>query len=282
MNIGTGELLSQIENLSFAPSPNLQFEWSMMDNIFHVYANATGQFGLGTWQEYMGYNRYLNSRAGLLWDTPRAYTPVDAQVGFKIRPAKTLLIDIYGGYAYFLRACNMHAEERYDHSGLAYYSLWQSQFQRWKVGANLHYHYRDIIELNMGGNYYFYQQDPIPSMDPTTPYFQEVSIKGTTIFDRPNWDAYARVEAHIDSKWSVYSENYFAGSRMAFVQKYPDGATVAELRPIISLNIGGQYAINRWVLVYLQLNDYLNRKNDIFYGYQSQGIHFLAGVKWKF
>ena len=282
MNIGTGELLSQIENLSFAPSPNLQFEWSMMDNIFHVYANATGQFGLGTWQEYMSYNRYLNSRKGLLWDSPRAYTPVDAQVGFKIRPAKTLLIDIYGGYAYFLRACNMHAEERYDHSGLAYYSLWQSQFQRWKVGANLHYHYRDIIELNMGGNYYFYQQDPIPSMDPTTPYFQEVRIKGTTIFDRPNWDAYARVEAHIDSKWSVYSENYFAGSRMAFVQKYPDGATVAELRPMISLNIGGQYAINRWLLVYLQLNDYLNRKDEIFYGYKSQGIHFLAGVKWKF
>ncbi|MBR5854894.1 MAG: hypothetical protein IKY87_04390 [Paludibacteraceae bacterium] len=282
MNIGTGELLSNVENLSFAPSPNLQFEWSMMNNIFHVYANATGQYGLGTWQEYMGYNRYLNSIKGLSWDSPRAYTPVDAQVGFKIRPAKTLLIDIYGGYAYFLRACNMHAEERYDQIGLAYYSLWLSDFQRWKIGVSLHYHYRDIIELNMGGNYYFYQQDPIPSMDPTAPYFQEVSIKGTTIFDRPNWDAYARVEAHIDSKWSVYSENYLTGSRMAFVQKYPDGATVTTLRPIISLNIGGQYAINRWLMVYLQLNDYLNRKEEIFYGFQSQGIHFLAGVRWQF
>ena len=275
MNIGTGELLSTIENLSFAPSPNVKFEWNMMDNIFHVYANATGHYGLGSLEEYLGYNRYLNMRQGFAWQTPRDYTPVDAQVGFKIRPAKTLLIDIYGGYAYMHSACNMQAVMQEDALD---YQLWNSQYQRWKIGASLHYHYRDIIELNMGGNYYFYQQDPIPSMDPTEPYFQENRVKGTNIFDRPNWDAYARIEAHIDSKWSIYSENYLVGSRQAYVAPYRS----ATLRPIISLNLGGQYAINRWLLVYLQLNDYLNRKNDIFYGYQSQGIHFLAGVKWKF
>ena len=65
-----------------------------MNNIFHLYANATGQYGLGSWEEYIGYNRYLNESEGLKWDLPRAYTPVDAQVGFKIRPTKTLLIDI--------------------------------------------------------------------------------------------------------------------------------------------------------------------------------------------
>jgi hypothetical protein len=275
MNIGTGELLSTVENLSFAPSPNVKFEWNMMDNIFHVYANATGHYGLGSLEEYLGYNRYLNMRQGFAWQTPRDYTPVDAQVGFKIRPAKTLLIDVYGGYAYIHSACNMQAVMQEDAID---YLLWQSTYQRWKVGASLHYHFRDIVEVNMGGNYYFYQQDHIPSMDPTEPYFQENRVKGTNIFDRPNWDAYARIEAHIDSKWSIYSENYLVGSRRAYVAPYRS----ATLRPIISLNLGGQYAINRWLLVYLQLNDYLNRKDEIFYGYKSQGIHFLAGVKWKF
>ena len=135
--------------------------------------------------------------------------------------------------------------------------MWLQDIQQWKVGANLHYHYRDIIEVNVGGNYYFYT---------------------TTVFDRPNWDAYARIEAHIDSKWSVYSENYFAGKREAYIAPY----TSTTLRPVVSLNIGGQYAINRWLAVYAQVNDYLNRKHDIFYGYKSQGIHFLLGVKWQF
>ena len=35
-------------------------------------------------------------------------------------------------------------------------------------------------------------------------------------------------------------------------------------------------------MVYAELNDYLNRKDPFFYGYESQGIHFLVGVKYKF
>ena len=256
MNIGTGSQLSTVENLSFAPSPNIQFEWNMMDNIFHIYAHATGSYALGSLEEYLGYNRYLNIAQGLAWREPRAYTPIDAQLGFKLRPTRTLLIDMYGGYAYQLNAYNMKAI--FDATKtVSDYQMWLQDIQQWKVGANLHYHYRDIIEVNVGGNYYFYT---------------------TTVFDRPNWDAYARIEAHIDSKWSVYSENYFAGKREAYIAPYMS----TTLRPVVSLNIGGQYAINRWLAVYAQVNDYLNRKHDIFYGYKSQGIHFLLGVKWQF
>ncbi len=261
MNIGTGELLSNINNISFAPSPNVKFEWNMMDNIFHVYAHATGHYGLGSLEEYMSYNRYLNIREGLAWQMPRDYTPVDVQVGFKIRPTKTLLIDIYGGYAYMQNACNMQTIFQEDAMN---YKLWQSSFQRWKAGASLHYHYRDIIELNAAGNYYFFR--PI---EPNNP--QPVA------YDRPNWDAQLRLDVHINSKWSLYSENQFAGSRLALTNQGDK-----TLAPIILLNVGGQYAINRWLFVYAQLNDYLNRKHDIFYGYKSQGIHFLLGVKWQF
>ena len=258
MNIGTGTYLSTIEDLAFAPSPNVEFEWSMMDNIFHLYANAKGSIGTGSVEEYLGYNRYLNINQGVTFDTIRAYAPVDAQIGFKIRPIKTMLIDIYGGYAYHIGACHMKAVLQENSPSVLEYKLWQENEQQWKVGAKLHYHYKDIIDVNLAGNYYFY---------PTT----------TPTFDRPNWDAYARIDAHIDSKWSIYSENYFMGSRLALINKDQQ-----QLKPTISLNIGGQYSINKWLHVYLQLNNYLNRKNDIFYGYQSQGCHFLVGVKYKF
>lgn len=261
LNIGTGQLLSNAENISFAPSPNVQFEWNMMNNIFHLYANATGQYGLGSWEEYIGYNRYLNESVGLKWNLPRAYTPVDAQLGFKIRPIKTMLIDIYGGYAYMLNACHMVAHVDASNQFAAQdFSLQLADYQRWKVGANLHYHYRDIIELNAAGNYYIW-----------------TAADNITIYDRPLWDAHARLDVHIDSKWSVYSDNYFAGG-----YKVATSIGDKDLRPTISLNIGGQYSVNNWLHVYLQLNNYLNRKNDIFYGYQSQGCHFLLGVKYKF
>ena len=259
MNIGNGTMLSSTENLSFAPSPNVTFEWHMMDNLFHLYANAQGNYGIGSLQEYLGYNRYLDIPQGLAWNTPRTYTPVDVQLGFKIRPLPTLLLDVYGGYAYMSDAYNMYASV--DSAWVTNYELFLTDYNRWKVGASLHYHLRDIVELNVEGNYYFWR--------PTE--------SEAVVYDRPNWDLKARVDVHIDSKWSLYSDNYFAGSRIALTSQGEK-----TLRPTVALNIGCSYSINRWLLAYVQLNDYLHRKNDIFYGYQAQGCHFLLGVKYKF
>ena len=261
LNIGTGQQLSTLENIAFAPSPNIKFEWSMMDNIFHLYAQAEGSFGIGSLDEYLEYNRYLNIHDGIAFNHPRAYTPIDAQLGFKLRPIKTMLIDIYGGYAYMLNACHMVAKvDTLNPYAAQDFTLQLADYQRWKVGASLHYHYLDIIELNASGNYYIWK-----------------AADSVTVYDRPSWDIHARLDVHFDSKWSIYSDNYFAGG-------YKVATTIGdkELKPTISLNIGGQYAINNWLYVYLQLNNYLNRKNDIFYGYQSQGCHFLLGVKYKF
>ena len=257
INLGNGQLISGAEDISFAPSPNVEFEWHMMDNVFHLYANAHGYFDNGSLQEFTSYNRYLNLQQGLTLQHPRNYTPIDAQLGFKIRPVATMLIDIYGGYAYMMNAYNMKAILN-DANVITDYHLWFTNYQRWKVGASMHYHYRDILELNVAGNYYFWTAEQ-------------------PIYDRPNWDIKARLDVHIDSKWSIYSDNYFAGSRLA--QTTQGDQTLA---PIISLNIGGQYAVNRWLVAYLQLNDYLHRRSEYFYGYHTQGIHFLAGVKFKF
>lgn len=257
INLGNGQLLSGAEDISFAPSPNVEFEWHMMDNLFHLYANAHGYFDNGSLQEFTSYNRYLNLHQGLTLQQPRNYTPIDAQLGFKIRPVATMLIDIYGGYAYMMNAYNMKAILN-DANVITDYHLWFTNYQRWKVGASMHYHYRDILELNVAGNYYFWTAEQ-------------------PIYDRPNWDIKARLDVHIDSKWSIYSDNYFAGSRLAHTTQGDQ-----TLAPIILLNIGGQYAVNRWLVAYLQLNDYLHRRSEYFYGYHSQGIHFLAGVKFKF
>jgi hypothetical protein len=262
LNIGTGKLISAVDNVCFAPTPNIEFEWKMMDNIFHIYANAKGSMGVGSVEEYLGYNRYLNIQAGKTFNDPRNYTPADLQVGFKIRPVKTMLLDIYGGYAYTIGANQMYAILDTNNISVIDYSLQLNNLQCWKVGASLHYHYRDMINLSISGNYYAYS-----TTNSITPQ----------VYDRPSWDLYGRVDVKIDNKWSCYSENYFAGKRIA-------STTLGDiqLKPTIELNLGAQYTINNWLNVYVQLNNFLNRKNDIFYGYQSQGCHFIGGVKYKF
>ena len=278
--------LSKTDNLGFAPSPNVQVSWHSNNNLLHVYANATGRYGTATMDEKHMYNPYTYSIYETNYIAP--YTPIDATVGIKLRPIKTMLLDIYGGYA--LRLSDYATYVDVDATNTAFnfisttYSIGKQSYEQCKIGANLHYHYRDILEINVGGNYYFYHQRPISSVESNNELYNQIAKSNkysgwiTTAFDRPNWDAYARIEAHIDSKWSIYSDNYFAGSRQAIILPY----TSATIRPTISLNIGGQYAINRWLSVYAEVNDYLNRKDEIFYGFKSQGIHFLVGAKYKF
>ena len=254
--------LSKTDNLGFAPSPNVQVSWHSNNNLLHVYANATGRYGTATMDEKHMYNPYTYSIYETNYIAP--YTPIDATVGIKLRPIKTMLLDIYGGYALRLSdyATYAHVYKYLDTDAdfnfiSTTYVVDQQSYQQWKLGGSLHYHYKDIAELNVNGSYYFYMQQ--------------------MVYDRPDWTINARLDVHIDSKWSIYSENHFAGKRWA---KTSEGDQ--QMKPIVSLNLGGQYAINRWLSVYAEVNDYLNRKDEIFYGFQSQGIHFLVGVKWKF
>lgn len=125
----------------------------------------------------------------------------------------------------------------------------------------MHYHFRDIITIKASGNYYYWKNN----------------VSNMPVYDRPNWDAHLRIDAHISQKWSLYSENSFEGKRLARTNINDE-----TLPMLIDLNLGAQYNINRWLHVYLQLGNYLHRQNSIYYGYNTQGCHFLAGVKYIF
>lgn len=291
LNLGRGhQHLSSVENLSFAPSPHINLEAQIAKQWLTIYADVLGNQGMGTLQHYMEENRYSLIHAGIIHPCA-AYTPVDAELGFRIRPYRDLLIEIHGGYAYMM-------DEDYwiatvdTITPLAPLSMKRpigefvhrhTDYQCGKIGGQINYHFRDIIRVNVDGDYYLWKGD-------------------TTVYDRPSWDLGVRVDARIDKNWSLYSDNRFAGSRTALLS---DG-TEQTLKPIIDLNLGLQY--DMWVgksksakvrvkeagelaikpepqpnlSFFFQLNNWLHYKNEYLYGYRSQGINFLLGATYRF
>ena len=287
LNIGKGHHhLSGIENLSFAPSPHISMEAQIAKKWLTVYADVTGNLGLGSLQSYMEENRYSYIHAGIIHPcTP--YTPVDAEAGFHIRPYRDLLIEIHGGYAYMMDEDYLIATADTLSTlaplgakrPLGEFIHRHTNYRRGKVGGQINYHYRDIVRINLHGDYYFWSGD-------------------TTVYDRPNWDLALRIDGKIDEHWSLYSDNHFKGSRLALAT---DGEHT--LKPTIDLDLGLAY--NMWVgqakaeklkvkgqtirpepkpnlTLFLQINNWLHRKNEIFYGYRSQGINFLVGATYRF
>ena len=272
MNIGKGhQHLSNVKDLSFAPSPHINLEAQIARNWLTVYADVLGNQGLGSLQSYMEENRYSLIHAGIIHPCG-AYTPVDAEVGFHIRPYRDLYIELHGGYAYMIDEDYWIAtadtvtpmEHLTIKRPLGEFVHRHTNYQRGKVGAAINYHYQDIIRINLYGDYYFWRGD-------------------TTVYDRPNWEAGLRIDGRIDQHWSLYSDNYFAGKRIALAT---DGEHI--LKPTVQLNLGLQYEM--WIgkvkqpnlTLFFQLNNWLHYKNDIFYGYQSEGINFLLGATYRF
>ena len=290
LNIGKGhQILSKTENVSFAPSPHINLEAQIAKQWLTIYADIEGSLGFGSLQSYMEENRYSMIHAGII--RPCApYTPVDAELGFHIRPHRDVLIEIHGGYAYmmyedfWIATANsttvfeplnkplMAGDFIHDHA---------DNYQRGKIGGQLNYHYQDLVRVNLHGDYYIWKGD-------------------TTVYDRPNWELGLRIDGRINKNWSLYSDNQFAGKRLAL-------ATDGEhwLAPTIDLNLGLQY--DMWVgkvknestkgktnnnalrpepqpnlTLFFQLNNWLHRKNEIYYGYRAQGINFLLGATYRF
>ena len=63
MNIGTEQMRSANKNISFAPSPNIQFEWYAIPDKLHLHTEINGYFATGTADECMHINRYFNIAA---------------------------------------------------------------------------------------------------------------------------------------------------------------------------------------------------------------------------
>lgn len=290
LNIGKGhQILSKTENVSFAPSPHINLEAQIAKQWLTIYADIEGSLGFGSLQSYMEENRYSMIHAGII--RPCApYTPVDAELGFHIRPHRDVLIEIHGGYAYMMYEdfWIATADDTTNYAPLNkplmagdFIHVHADNYQRGKIGGQLNYHYQDLVRVNLHGDYYIWKGD-------------------TTVYDRPNWELGLRIDGRINKNWSLYSDNHFAGKRLAL-------ATDVEhwLAPTIDLNLGLQY--DMWVgkvknestkgktnnnslrpepqpnlTLFFQLNNWLHRKNEIYYGYRSQGINFLLGATYRF
>lgn len=291
LNLGRGhQHLSGVKDLSFAPSPHINIEAQIAKKWLTIYADVLGNQGLGSLQSYMEENRYSLIHAGIIHPCG-AYTPVDAELGFRIRPYRDLLIEIHGGYAYMLDEDYWIAtadsvtpmKPLAINRPMGAFIHQHTNYQRGKVGGQVNYHYQDIVRVNLHGDYYFWSGD-------------------TTVYDRPNWQLGLRVDGKINRHWSIYSDNHFAGSRIALAT---DGEHI--LKPTVEMDLGMEY--NMWVgkkaashkangessatlplspepkpnlTIFAQINNFIHYKNDLYYGYTAPGINCLVGVTFRF
>ena len=295
MNIGRGVMNSKYTDnvksqVAFAPSPNVQVEADLMPKTVIIYGKAEGRFGYSDMDGYTRQCRYYSSGFSAASEHVSSYRPIIAEVGFRFRPIKPLLISVHGGYEYVMND-KVYAMGHRLFEGGEYAKDYYTNYQRWKFGAQVDYHYRDIIDVHVWGDYYMFRGvktflDGGGESDPGTP---------TDIFDRPSWEIGTKIVGHIDQHWSVYTWDELMGKRSNIVAdkavELGQSTTIREevLPVYVDINLGVKYhfagtknkALDRLGL-FFELKNIIHRRNVIWYGYTSQGINGLIGLTWAF
>ncbi len=257
--------LSLNKGRMFAASPNVTFEARVVSEWLAIYGGAVGKYNMHDILDDVNSNHYINL-FNAVTDTVNTYSIVDGFLGLKFRPHHDLLFKVYAHYIYTLDDHYYYTTD--DHQ---FYSLYANSTE-WKIGGSMHYHYRDIATLDLDG---FYRLHTINS-----------DLITQTI-DRPAWQIQLDLRVKLDPKkqWTLISENYLIGKRTAAVSSQPLTLSFTTLKPVIDLNLGIEYAIDRNFAVSLRLNDFIHwggYKNEILYNYTSQGANILAGISWTF
>lgn len=298
MNFGHGTLLTNVADFALAPSPNVKLEYDIAKSWLAIYGEASGSYGEGSLQEYCHLFPYRHFEEGVTSHHALAYIPVQAQLGLKIRPQANLLIDLHARYEMKknqLSTSNPYYWENrlyrdgFGNSDPVFSEYVYCDLQRWKIGAEITYHYQDIIHILLAGAYYTGSMDDISlSNKVTTPGFLSVVKNADGSFkmlDRPRWDVTANIDARINRHWTVYSHNYFAGARQVLMYKESAAGreySIARLIPTIDINLGCAYEYNKWLKIFLELNNIGYQHYLYYYGYANPGTNFLLGASYKF
>lgn len=247
----------------FGASPNVLMEAFVTKNWLAIVAEAKGTYEAPSVRQELEHNRFLDEPLLMQEDCGGLYMPIDAKLAMRFRPHTSLLVDVFGTYAYQLDAHTC----LFDVQNQSFLCAEQDR-QIFSVGGALDYHFRDIFHLSALGHYYF----------------------AGDAYDLPLWDTHVRMEGRINTHWSLYADAFLQGSRR--VALYDNQAEegmqyqTATLHPSYDVNLGLEYTIRKGLSVFAQLNNIIAWTDKltpmVLYNTPAQGANGLVGVTWSF
>ncbi|MCR4847459.1 MAG: TonB-dependent receptor [Bacteroidales bacterium] len=107
---------------------------------------------------------------------------------------------------------------------------------------------------------------------------------------RPKMEGKLKLTYDVNDKLAFNTTFLYQGGRYAkdwnngpyWMTKYPPQYDVVKLKDVYDLSLGADYRFNDQLSVFAKLDNVLNQKYQLYYGYPVEGIQFFAGLKMRF
>ena len=270
LRLGVKSSFSFVHGRPFNPSPDIFAEWKVIPKWMAIYGGVGGGYQVNTLDKMFNENRYLFSDLRVK-DT---YTPASPYVGIKIKPAYNILIDAYLKYNYIDNQYFL-VNKDYQYSLLSSTSLpdqalktiYSNRFnavyskaEQTQVGIRANYNIRNLINIQWKGTYNHWKVYDIP-----------------VAWNKPKFESDLAADWRITHNLNLTTNVFFESERFAKI-----GNMDIRMKPKVDVNIGASYSYLNWLTVFGKVNNLINSKYEDYYGYEVQGINFMAGAAFSF
>ena len=231
----------------FCVAPDVRFNWEFIKNYF-LFANIGGGKQLNRWGDVSQYCLYFDPAESI----PSSYSPLDAELGFRMRFIPELYVTLFGGYEIADKALFQRVD------GFSQTVAWDAiDAQCIKAGLAVNAEITEYVTLSADAAY------------------RHWSRNGEAItYNRPRWEANVSVAVHPFEQLDVKLDYNMQLER--------DFGAYGKLADVHNLQLYATYRVFDWLSVSLHGNNLLNRCHDYYFGLPAPGIQVMGGVAVKF
>lgn len=280
MHLGAKIFLSFNKGMVFNITPDIHVDYNI-GHLMNVYATIGGDYKTVSLADMLSECRYWYPMSD---GEKNLYTPIDAKIGFNIKPIKGMLISFNAGYRYNLNDhifVNKHYENHFV--GAAPIAI-SNQFtalytntQDLSLNARLSYNFKELYTAYTTATYHFWYYDNA----------------WQTPWHRPSLQWEIGTEMRPVKNLVVNASFYLATGYKAGIGIMNNATTPSTIEYTsismpnhYDLNLGASYRFDKTFTLFARLNNLLGiapslRYQD-WYGYENIGFNCLIGLKFNF
>jgi hypothetical protein len=233
-------------------------------DIAYLYACVTGDYAVNNFHRTTKENKYIAPDVR----PEDTYTPIDLYAGVRMKVARRVDVDIYGGYKiinnpYFfvnkMRPSIVNGDTNMVMTrqfGVVY----EKNAGVFNAGVSLGYHCKEKLDMTF---------DAVIN--------KWALEKLEYAWQRPDW----KLDYHASYRFTKalrFNLGYqFEGGRHAYVNK-----KAVDMKNAHNINIGADYKFLNWLDFFVKFDNLLNQAYQSWYGYDVQRFNFLAGLSFYF
>jgi len=262
MHLGASAHLLAKQSKTFLYTPDVEFSFRPYESGL-FYLTAKGEVADNSNSKVFNENRYVLPFVRVL----DSYTRFDGTAGFKTTLSGIFDIDFYAGYKttqqehFYLPHILIHNQGYYAWNSFSaiYYDT-----KVFKLGTNLKYQYGKMFDLSLKATYYNWKVDETGN---------EAWNKPTLVSDLTAGFQFQTIPLRADLAYHLET------GRKGYDFFNDD---IVNMKNINDINLIGTYTFNDTFSIFARIDNLLNQRYDIWYGYPAQGLRFMGGLNVKF